>query len=108
MERKVTLDGHLDRTDLNREIEAILLDATGDLPAAQIIEDHVEELVRASHRGDVSQAAQHVIAVLSLDLDALRKAALLSLMVRLSGKRSFDPVATYVLEKRASYVTSPG
>ena len=42
------------------------------------------------------------------NLDDLRKAALLSLMVRLTGKRKFDPVAAYVLEKRATYVTSQG
>jgi hypothetical protein len=108
LERKVTLSGLLDRSALNREIEAILLEAPGNLPAAAIIEDHIVNLVRDARRDDVSRSAQHVIAVLSLDLDSLRKAALLSLMVRLTGKGKFDPVAVYVLEKRSTYVTSPG
>jgi hypothetical protein len=53
-------------------------------------------------------SGRQVIALLSLDLDDLRKAALLSLMVRWTGKQKFDPLAAYVLEKRATYVTGGG
>ena len=108
MGRRITESGLLDRAALNREIEAILIEADGNLPAAEIIEDRVENLVRLARRGDVPRAAREVISVLSLELDGLRKAALLSLMVRLTGKRRFDPIAAYVLEKRASYVTGQG
>ena len=98
----------LDRAVVNQEIEAIFQEAAGNFPAHETIEDDVETLVAAGRRGEVRQAAERVIALLSLDLDDLRKAALLSLMVRLTGKRKFDPVAAYVLEKRATYVTGQG
>jgi hypothetical protein len=93
---------------LPREIEAIFQEAVGNFPPREIIEDEVETLIRAGRRGDVPQAADRLISLLSLNLDDLRKAALLSLMARLTGKRKFDPVAAYVLEKRATYVTSQG
>jgi len=99
---------------LRQEIEAILQETPGpeasvSLPAAlEAITDHMETLIRAGRRGEVRQAAEYVIALLSLDLDFLRKAALLSLMVRLTGKRKFDPVAAHVLEKRATYATAQG
>jgi hypothetical protein len=98
---------------LRREIEAILPDTSGQedsasLPMTEAITDQIEHLIQAARRGDVPQAAERVISLLSLNLDDLRKAALLSLIVRLTGKRNFDPVAAYVLEKRAAYVTSPG
>ena len=101
----MTERGLLDRAVLNQEIEAIFQDAAGKFPACEMIEDHMENLARAGSQGEVRQAAERVIALLSLDLDDLRKAALLSLMVRLTGKRKFDAVAAYVLEKRATYVT---
>jgi hypothetical protein len=41
-------------------------------------------------------------------LDDLRKAALLSLMVRLAGKRKFDPIASYILQNRKVFVTRRG
>ncbi len=75
---------------------------------AKLVEDNVETLIRAGRHGEVRQAAKSLIALLSLDLDDLRKAALLSLIVRLTGKQSFDPVAAYVLEKRATYVSGRG
>ena len=96
------------RALLHREIEDIFLDATGSLPAREMIEDQIDSLVQAGRRGEVAQAAGSVIGLLSLDLDDLRKAALLSLIVRLTGHEKFDPVAAYVLEKRATYVTSQG
>ena len=99
-----------DRAVLNQEIEAILeptagLEAAGNFPDHELVLDSVETLVTAGRRGEVRQAAERVTALLSLDLDDLRKAALLSLMVRLTGKRKFDVVAAYVLEKRATYVS---
>jgi hypothetical protein len=97
-----------DRDGLNREIEAILQGTSGNLPPPETVLNDVETVVRAGRRGAVRPAAERVIALLSLDLDPLRKAALLSLMVRLTGKRKFDPVANYVLEKRATYATSQG
>jgi hypothetical protein len=41
-------------------------------------------------------------------LDDLRKAALLSLMVRLVGKRKFDPIAAYILQNQKVLVTAKG
>jgi hypothetical protein len=105
-----------DRDLLIQEIEAIF-EENGDGagqecawngPALGMVKDHVDALIRAGQRGEVRQAAEHVIALLTLDLDDLRKAALLSLIVRQTGKRKFDPVAAYVLEKRATYVTGQG
>jgi hypothetical protein len=98
---------------LRQEIEAILRENSGqeDLaspPMLEAITDHMDNLIRAGRRGEVPQAAERLTSLLSLNLDDLRKAALLSLMVRLTGKRKFDPVAAYVLEKRATYVTSQG
>ena len=98
----------LDRTLLQREIEAIFDQGAGNFPPPEAVEDHLETLLRAGRSGEVPRAAESVIALLGLDLDDLRKAALLSLMVRLTGRRKFDAVASYVLEKRATYVTSQG
>ena len=99
---------HLDHVALHREIEAIFEQAGGNFPPLKTVEHHMETLVRAGRGGELPKAAESVIAVLGLDLDDLRKAALLSLMVRLTGKRRFDLVAAYVLEKRATYVTGQG
>jgi hypothetical protein len=55
--------------------------------------------------GDVAATAKHVCDLLSLELDDLHRAALLSLMVRLAGKRKFDPVAAYILENQKVFVT---
>jgi len=98
----------IDRAILNQEIEAILLDASGNFLDRELVEDNVETLIRAGRHGEVPQAAETLIALLSLDLDDLRKAALLSLILRLTGKQKFDPVAAYVLEKRPTYVTGRG
>ncbi len=98
----------LDRTVLHREVAAIFEQAAGNFPALDKVEQQLETMATAGCRGDVQKAAEPVIALLGLDLDDLRKAALLSVMVRLIGKRRFDPVASYILEKRATYATSPG
>ncbi len=109
--------GLFDLAVLNQEIEAILQenswetsgqDDAGNFQACELVQDHVETVIRAGRSGEVPQAAERVFALLSLDLDDLRKAALLSLIVRLIGKRKFDPVTAYVLEKRATYVTGRG
>jgi hypothetical protein len=106
--------GLVDRAILNQEIEAILFqdppgkDGAGNFPARELVQDYVETAIRAARGGEVRPSAEQVIALLSLDLDDLRKAALLSLLVRLTGKQKFDPVAAYVLEKRATYVTGGG
>ena len=52
--------------------------------------------------------AKHVCALLNLELDDLRRAALLSLMVRLAGKRKFDPIASYILQNQKVFVTTRG
>lgn len=102
---------------LNQEIDAILQEtswetsgqeAAGNFQACELVQHHVRTVIRAGRSGEVPQAAERVFALLSLDLDDLRKAALLSLIVRLTGKRKFDPVAAYVLEKRTTYVTGRG
>lgn len=97
-----------ERTALEQEIEAILGDSSDDLPAREVVTDQVETLVLAGRRGEVRTAGERVIALLSLDLDDLRKAALLSLLVRWIGRQKFDPIAVYVLEKRSTCVSSPG
>lgn len=93
---------------LRQEIEAIFQATSGNFPDVARVEQDMETLVNSSRRGEIKQAAECVIALLSLDLDVLQKAALLSLMVRAAGQRKFDPVAAYVLEKRAAYATVPG
>ena len=104
--------GLIDRAILNQEIEAILIqeqsDRAGNLPPVELVQDYVEAAIRSARSGDVRPAAEQVIALLSLDLDDLRKAALLSLMVRWTGKGKFDPEAAYVLEKRTTYATGRG
>ena len=72
------------------------------------LEQSLEAFLVAQKYGDVPRAASHVGAVLSLPLDDLRKAALLSLMVRLTGKRKFDPIAQYILQNQEVFVTSQG
>lgn len=100
--------GLLDRAVLNREIEAIFEEAAGGIATPALAEQRFENLVLSACKGQVRQAAEQVTALLGLDLDDLRKAALLSLMVRLIGKRKFDPIASYILEKRSIYVTGQG
>jgi len=69
------------------------------------MEQGLEDFLACLQREDVPEAARTVTSLLSLELDDLRKAALLSLMVRLVGKRKFDPVASHILKHRSLYVT---
>jgi hypothetical protein len=86
----------LDRAVLNRQI-AEILEGLSDPALAPRMEQSVEAFLHSLNQGDLSQTANHVCALLNLELDDLRKAALLSLMVRLAGKRKFDPIAAYIL-----------
>jgi hypothetical protein len=105
---KLTESGVLDRAVLNRQIEEIL-DGLSEKPdLAPRMERSIKTFLRALHEGDVSRTTKHVCTLLSLELDDLRKAALLSLMVRLAGKRKFDPIASYILQNREVFVTSRG
>jgi hypothetical protein len=102
----LTESGRLDRAVLNRQIEEIL-DGLSEKPTlAPRMEQGLEDFLDALHKGDVSLTAKHVCDLLRLELDDLRKAALLSLMVRLAGKRKFDPIANHILRNREVFVTS--
>jgi hypothetical protein len=105
---KLTESGVLDRAVLNRQIGEILAGLAGESSLAPRMERSLEAFLKALHEGDVARTAKHVCTLLSLELDDLRKAALLSLMVRLAGKRKFDPIAAYILQKRKVFVTSRG
>ena len=105
---ELTESGLLDHAVLNGQIAAILEGLAGNPSLAPELERNLEEFLAFLGREDVPQTAQRVCALLRLELDDLRKAALLSLMVRLAGKRKFDPVASYILKHRALYVTGQG
>jgi hypothetical protein len=105
---KLTESGVLDRAVLNRQIEEIL-DGLSEKPAlAPQMEQALDAFLAALKQGDVPVTAQRVCTLLCLELDDLRKAALLSLMVRLAGKRKFDPIASYILQNRKVFVTRRG
>jgi hypothetical protein len=105
---RLTEAGVLDRAVLNRQIEEIL-DGLSEKPVlAPQMERSLDAFLRALELGEVAETARHVCALLSLELDDLRKAALLSFMVRLAGKRKFDPIASYILQNREVLVTSRG
>lgn len=105
---KLTEAGVLDRAVLNRQIAQILDGLAGQADSARRMERSLQAFLKALAEGDVSRTAKHVCALLSLQLDDLRRAALLSLMVRLAGKRNFDPVAAYILQNRKVLVTGRG
>jgi hypothetical protein len=106
---KLTEAGLLDRAVLNGQISQILDGLADEARLAPRLERSIEAFLRAlNNEDDVSRTAKHVCAILKLELDDLRKAALLSLMVRLAGKRKFDPIAAYILQNRKVYVTSRG
>lgn len=105
---KLTEAGVLDRAVLNRQIAEILDGFTEQADLAPRMERSLQAFLKALAEGDVSRTAKHVCALLSLQLDDLRRAALLSLMVRLAGKRRFDPVAAYILQNRKVLVTGRG
>ena len=105
---KLTESGLLDRAVLNRQIEEIL-EGLSEKPAlAPQMEQALDAFLSSLKLGDVPATAKHVCALLSLELDDLRKAALLSLMVRLAGKRKFNPIASYILQNRKVFVTQRG
>ena len=97
---KLTESGLLDHAVLNRQIAELLEGLSGDPLLVPRIEKSLDEFLESLRDGDVITAAQHVCALLALELDDLRRAALLSLMVRLAGKRKFDPVAAYILQNQ--------
>jgi hypothetical protein len=101
---ELTESGLLDHAVLNRQI-AEILDGLSEPDLAPRMEQSLDAFLRSVHEGEIPQAAQHVGTLLNLELDDLRKAALLSLMVRLAGKRKFDPIAAYILQNRQVFVT---
>jgi hypothetical protein len=102
---EITESGLLDRAVLNRKIAEILDGLSANPMLVPRIEQSLDDFIRSVQNDDVAVAAQHVCALLALELDDLRRAALLSLMVRLAGKRKFDPVAAYILENQKVFVT---
>jgi hypothetical protein len=104
----LTESGLLDHAVLNREIAEILEGLSANPALVPRIEKSLEDFLLSLHDGDVTGAAQHVCALLALELDDLRRAALLSLMVRLAGKRKFDPIAAYILQNQKIFVTGRG
>ena len=105
---RISESGRLDRSILNREIDAILQEATVDPALASRMVGQMDSLLSHARAGDVPAAARYVTTLLSVDLDELRKAALLSLMVRLTGKRRFDPIAAYILQNQKTHATGQG
>ena len=99
--------GVLDHAVLNRQITEILEGLAGDPdhPLATRIEQSLDAFLHSLQINNIQDAATHVCALLSLEIDDLRRAALLSLMVRLAGKRQFDPVAAYILHNQKVFVT---
>jgi len=94
--------GLLDRAILNEQISAILFGAVANPSLGRIMEQHLEAFQDFVREGSVAGAANEVCALLSLENNDLRRAALLSLMVRLAGKRKFDPIASYILDNKAA------
>jgi hypothetical protein len=107
---ELTESGVLDHALLNRQIAEILEGLSGhpDQTLAPQMEQSLEDFLQSLYAGDVPATATHVCALLSLELDDLRRAALLSLMVRLAGKRKFDPIAAYILQNQKVFVTGRG
>jgi hypothetical protein len=105
---ELTESGLLDRAVLNRQIAEILEGLSAEPSLGPQMERTLEAFLRSLQPGDVPRTAKHVCALLSLELDDLRKAALLSLMVRLAGKRKFDPIASYILQNQKVLVTTRG
>jgi hypothetical protein len=105
---ELTESGLLDHALLNRQIAELLEGLSGDPLLVPRIEKSLDDFLETLQHGDVTAAAQHVCALLALELDDLRRAALLSLMVRLTGKRKFDPVAAYILQNQKVFVAERG
>jgi hypothetical protein len=103
---KLTESGVLDRAVLNRQIEEILDGLAKKTSLAPRVEQYFDAALDALRQGDVPATARHVCDLLSLEMDDLRRAALLSLMVRLAGKRKFDPIACYILQNQKVLVAT--
>ena len=99
---QLTEAGLLDRAVLNEQLETILGGASANPSLAQVLEQHLEAFQDYVRQTNVAGAAKEVCALLALEPNDLRRAALLSLMVRLVGKRKFDPIASYILDNRAA------
>jgi len=99
---QLTEAGLLDRAVLNEQLETILGGASANPSLAQVMEQHLEAFQDYVRQTNVAGAAKEVCALLALEPNDLRRAALLSLMVRLVGKRKFDPIASYILDNRAA------
>jgi hypothetical protein len=98
----------VDGAALKRQIAEIL----EGLPEAGILAPRVEKSLTAflhsvQAQSEVARTAIQVCNLLRLELDDLRKAALLSMMVRLTGRRKFDPIAMYILQNQKVLVTGP-
>jgi hypothetical protein len=104
----LTESGLLDHAVLNRKIAEILEGLSANPALVPRIEKSLDDFLGSLNEGQVTAAAQHVCALLALELDDLRRAALLSLMVRLAGKRKFDPIAAYILQNQKVFVTGRG
>jgi hypothetical protein len=104
----LTESGLLDHAVLNRKIAEILEGLSANPALVPRIEQSLEDFLGSLNEGQVTAAAQHVCALLALELDDLRRAALLSLMVRLAGKRKFDPIAAYILQNQKVFATGRG
>lgn len=105
---ELTESGVLDHAVLNRQIAEILEGLSANPALVPRIEQSLDDFLRSLHDSDIPAAAKHVCALLALELDDLRRAALLSLMVRLAGKRKFDPIAAYILQNQKVFVTGRG
>jgi len=105
---KLTESGVLDRAVLKRQIAEILDGLSERSSLAPRVERDFEAVLDALRLDDVPASARHVCAMLGLEMDDLRRAALLSLLVRLVGKRKFDPIAGYILQNQKVLVTTRG
>jgi hypothetical protein len=105
---ELTESGLLDYAVLNRQIAEILEGLSANPMLGPRMEQALEAFLQSMHDGDVPGAAKQVCGLLSLELDELRRAALLSLLVRLAGKRKFDPIAAYILHNQKAFVTGRG
>ncbi len=105
---ELTESGLLDHAVLNRQIAEILEGLSANPMLGPRMEQALDDFLQSLQEGDVPAAAKHVCALLALELDDLRRAALLSLMVRLAGKRKFDPVAAYILQNHKVFATGRG
>jgi len=103
---ELTEAGVLDRGALNRELAEILEGVANGSELSPRLEESLAVFLTTFPDGDVPRSARYVCDLLSLELDDLRKAAILSLMVRLTGKRKFDPIAAYILQNRKVLVTA--